>query len=829
MTNSISNMLNSRIRMSGLSSGIDTDSMIKQILAAQRFKIDKVKQDKQLLEWKRNDYRDITNSLRAFRDEYFDVLKPSTNFRSASAFASFNISSSDETIATATASAGALSKSHTLKVEQLAEKAYITGTSPVTSAVNGSIDISDLTLQGKQIKVKLDGVEKTIDLEDYASMADLETKLEAKFATAFGANKLNVVVSGNKIEIQTVSAGSTFSISEATNDFISKLGFSNAQQNYLTGTDVNTSDYSVYTGGKFKITLNGSEQEINIDNAASIAELTTKIQAEIDTKFGGTDKIKVENNGSKLTFTVLNGQDMTLASGSTNNVLDKLGFTSGAKITGTSSADIDISGNEKGKTFTISINGAETTIEIDQDYASVADLAAYINGQIAGVTVTASGNKLVFDGNADEKIIFKKGPEDSLTKLGFAATDNTSNRVSLHSNLNSIENYFTNFVDFTATNTVQFTINGVSIDVGKTFENATITDVMNAVNTSSAGVEMTYDSLNDKFMLLTKETGAAQTITYSDTSGLFTALGIAGGTLTNGKDAVFELDLVAGMTRSTNEFTIDGVTYNLKKADNTKTITIDVNADADKLVEKIKGFVNKYNEVIGKINGKLVEKRDRSYLPLTDEQREAMSESDIEKWEEKAKTGLLRSDSILNSITYSMRLALSDTVEGSSTSLAQIGITTGSYDMRGMLVIDETKLKEAINNDSNAVVQLFTQESQYSYNEAINDSSKRTTRYNESGLAQRLYDIIQDNIRTTRNESGQKGILLEKAGITGDISEFQNVIADSIKEKDSLIDTLLEKLTSKEDALYAKFTAMERALSAMNSQSSWLSQQTGGQ
>jgi flagellar hook-associated protein 2 len=802
------------------------------MMRVEQMKVDKVKQDRQLLEWKRDNYREMTSLLKAFKDEYFDVLKPSTNFRSSSAFASYNVSSSNTEIATVVAKAGAMSKTHSLIVKQLAAAAKIEGTTSVAKAVKGSLEVSDLTLLGKQININLDGVTKTIALEDYTDISDLKTKLQASINTAFGTGKLDVVLDGNKIEFVSLLNGSTFSISEGANSFISALGFASGQQNYITGAEVKTSDFSIYTNGTFNIDLNGTVQTIQIDSASSVAELASKLQADIDAKFG-PDKIKVEEDGSKLTFTSLTGQAVTMTSGSSNNILGSLGFTSGSKITATSSAEIDLSGNEKGKTFTVSIDGVDTTVEIDRDYNDLDDLVAYLQAQLGGVNVTkdASSNRLVFSGSAGQKIVFKKGPEDSLAKLGFEASDNTSNRISLNKGLKSIETYFSSGVVFDSEANVQFVINGTTINLNKTFAEATINDVMTGINTSSAGVEMKYDSLNGRFILTSKKTGVAEDITFTDThetNGLFKALGIAGGTKTAGQDAVFDLDGVTDMKRGSNEFTVDNVVYTLKQAAPGTTVSIGVNADAGGLVEKIKNFVKKYNEMISKLTSETAEKRDRDYLPLTDEEKEAMSESDIKSWEEKAKTGLLRSDSIINNITSSMRKALMDSVSGVASSLYRIGITTGTYEMKGQLVINEDKLKAAIQDNPDAVAQLFTKESEYSYEEAMNDTGKKAARYAESGLAQRLYDIIQDNIRTTRDGNGKKGILLEKAGIQGDLTEVNNLMNDAIEDKDTLIDKLLEKLVDKENSLYLRFTAMEKALSQLNSQSSWLTQQFGG-
>lgn len=846
MASNISNMLNSKLRFSGLSSGLDTETMIKQLMQIERAKVDKVRQDRTLLEWKRDDYRSVINSLRSFKDEYFDTIKPSTNFRSPSAFASYNTSSGNESIATVKAGAGASSATHTLTVKNLATAATVRSTGTVTSAIDASGTVTDLSLQGKQIDITLDGVKKTISLENYSSIADMKTKLQTAIDNAFGKtadavpkSKLNVLFNSvevtpgvyvDKLEFKAELAGSTFNIAETPNNFISSLGFASGQQNYITGVDLSTVEDKAALNGKFKIKLGNDEKEIDLtglSNLNTLDDIRVALQTKLSEAGLAFSKIGVAIKDNKLELINNSGETLTLANGSTDNNLAKLGFTSGATLTGTSSADINLSANEMGKTFTININGVDKVIEIDNDYGDINSLKDYIQTQVPGITVGVSGNKLVFSGAPTDKIIFKKGPEDSLTKLGFASTDNTSNRISMAANLDSIKGQLATPGAFANGTSVKFTINGTVIDLGKTTAQASINDIMTAVNTSAAGVEMKYDALKDQFTLTSKLTGSSETISIDDANGIFSALGIDQSNVQAGEDAVFDLDGVTNMQRNTNEFTINGVTYTLKSdASPTTEIKINVSANADGLIDKIKGFVTKYNEVIGKINGELSEKRERSFTPLTDEQKESMKEEDIKKWEEKAKSGLLRSDSLLSGIANNMRKALSDMVGGSSSSLAKIGITTGSYEMKGKLVIDETKLKAAINDNIDGVVQLFTQESQYSYTDGLSDSSKRTTRYNESGLAQRLYDIIQDGIRTTRDSKGNKGSLLEKAGIGGDITEFNNILNDSIKEKNTLIDKLLDKLVDKENALYIKFTAMEKALSQMNSQSSWLSQQT---
>lgn len=831
--NGITNMNNLNLRLVGLSSGLDTDMIIEQLMTIENMKVDKVKQDKQLLEWKRDAYRDVINKLRSFNDEYFDVLRPATNFTSSSAFASFNIKSSNESVVTVKANAGAASMTHTITVNSLASAAKIEGLSGLVDSIKGSSAVSRFSLKGKEININLDGVEKTIKLDDYVDIDDLEVKLKQAISNAFGSGKIDVMTTDGKVEFKTLINGSTLTVSDVSNTFVSSLGFSDGQKNFITGKDVNTS-FSVYTNGSFKITVgNGTEQTINIDKAKDINELTSKIQAAINENTQLKGKLRVTNDGSKLSFIAISTETIKLTSADKNNILDKLGFSDKTSISAVTSRAIDLSGNEKGKTFIVNINGEDKIIEIDKDYSDLSALASYIKGQLGGavnVLKASDGNRLIFTTTGTNMLTIKKGPDDGLEMLGFSAQDNRSNKVSLSSKLDSIKTSFAsdlNIEDPEAN--VVFTINGQTIDVGKSYAKATLGDVVNAINNSSAGVKVTYDSLRDRFVMESKTQGATSSISYTDTdpeNGLLKAMGLVDGTYITGTDAEFSLDGVTGMKRSSNEFTIDGVTYTLKGI-SSEPVTVEIGQDIDAVVEKIKSFVENYNEVLDLINGLLSEKRDRDYLPLTDSQKEQLEEDEIKKWEEKAKAGLLSNDSILQSIVSSMRTALYDKVEGTSLSLYQIGISTGSYKDKGKLKIDEAKLREALQDNFQEVVKLFTNKSQYSYDESLSDLEKRQTRYRESGLAQRLSDILQDNIRTVRDSNGKKGKLLEKAGMSGDLSEFNNLMNSEINNKNKLIDTLIEKLFEKEDYYYKKFAAMEKILSEMQNQSNWLMSQLG--
>lgn len=360
----------------------------------------------------------------------------------------------------------------------------------------------------------------------------------------------------------------------------------------------------------------------------------------------------------------------------------------------------------------------------------------------------------------------------------------------------------------------------------------TISEFVNTIN-SLDGVKAKYDTTLDKLLVWSEETGADQEISFetsdSSDSDILDALHLPkDGSSITGKQAQIDL-AINGVTVGenievdNNDPTIMGVTFNLK-AETADAVSLTVDKDVDATFNTVKGFVDKYNEIIKTVNEKLSEKVNRDYRPLTDEEREELDDDQIEKWEEKAKSGLLRNDNILENMLLDMRRALSDQVAEAGISLAEIGIkTTSDYKAHGKLVINESKLREKIASDGDKITKLFTmEEGDYNPNAT---STERQDRYNNSGLAARIYDILQDNIRTSRDNDGKKGSLLEKAGIKGDITEYKNTLTDQLIEYDDKIDSLLDLMSQREERYYQKFTAMEKAISEMNNQSSWLSQQ----
>ncbi|OKL36315.1 flagellar filament capping protein FliD [Domibacillus mangrovi] len=349
----------------------------------------------------------------------------------------------------------------------------------------------------------------------------------------------------------------------------------------------------------------------------------------------------------------------------------------------------------------------------------------------------------------------------------------------------------------------------------------TLNQLVNKVNSSNAGVSMFYDTATKKISLMQKETGKFG----SDSSNIKVTGAFAEKSLkldvstanpndpdapkfTRGSDAEFTINGLT-TTRSSNTFDMNGVSITLKKTFDASegAATLSINNNGNAVYDNIKSFVDKYNTLIGAISSKTSEEKYRSYTPLTDDQRESLSDKQQEQWEEKAKSGLLRRDTILTSVLTNMRGNFSQPVSNSTTDplfkqLASIGITTtANYLEGGKLEINEAKLKEAINNNPDAVEALFR---------GGGDSAV----IGEQGIAHRLYNTV--------NATMDK--LKERAGNTFSTNQ-QFALGRQLTNIDSSITRFESRLTQVEDRYWKQFTAMEKAIQQANSQSNYLMQQ----
>lgn len=335
-----------------------------------------------------------------------------------------------------------------------------------------------------------------------------------------------------------------------------------------------------------------------------------------------------------------------------------------------------------------------------------------------------------------------------------------------------------------------------------------------------------YDSTSQKVILETTRTGKYNTseeflgaeigFDSSTNSSFFTDfLGIKNGENVNGtwqkretdaQDAEFIYNGLT-LTSKSNSYTLGNVNFEFKNVTKGESVTLTVDNNVDAAFDSIMEFVNKYNEIVDLINKSQTEERYRDYKPLTDQQKEGMEDKQVELWEEKAKSGILRGDSILTSGLSSMRQNWYETVQtgGEITSLTQIGIsTTADYMNGGKLHVNEEELKKALREDPDGVYKLFSNST-----ESKDDPSR--------GLINRLEDSIESTMKRIEERAGKT---------TSTMDNY--TLGKRIKDLNTRISDFEDRLVSIESRYWRQFSAMEQAISRLNNQSAQLLSQFGG-
>lgn len=349
------------------------------------------------------------------------------------------------------------------------------------------------------------------------------------------------------------------------------------------------------------------------------------------------------------------------------------------------------------------------------------------------------------------------------------------------------------------------------------FKVSTIGDFVSALQ--KAGLNASFDTTQQRFFISSKKSGVdgAFEIKSADESSPVNldALGLCEITLNNDKTVklpegaeVAKIDASdaviiynnARITGSSNTITVNGLTVTVKgKTDDNETVSIGVTRDTQAVYDMIKGFIKSYNEILGALNDAYYADSASGYEPLTDEQKEAMTDEQVEKWEKKIKDSLLRRDSTAGSLINTLRNTMAGRVSynGKTYSLSSFGISSVTYTEKGKLHIsgdkddslsssEEDKLMKALSENPDAVTELFTD------------------------IVGKLYSTMQEDLKSTS---------LSSAMSFYNDKEMKNLMNDYEDELSDMEDYLVKL----EDRYYHQFSAMETALSQLNSQSTYLS------
>ncbi|TCI48022.1 MULTISPECIES: flagellar filament capping protein FliD [unclassified Exiguobacterium] len=358
----------------------------------------------------------------------------------------------------------------------------------------------------------------------------------------------------------------------------------------------------------------------------------------------------------------------------------------------------------------------------------------------------------------------------------------------------------------TATYTSGYQIQIRSVEGGdfktiKVAEDATMENLVTALNGKDSGISAFFEPISGKLSLTQKQTGEKAIIEFDATTKA--AFKIDPAALPQkGGDASFMVNGIS-MTQSSNTVTIDNMTVTLKSSFAAgNPVTLSAATDTQKIFDNIKGFVDKYNETIDLMNKKVKEDRFRSFAPLTQAQRDELSDDEIKKWEEKAMSGMLRGDTIVRSAMDSMRSKWSSTSSATNDDtmkqLFQIGLSTGAdFTNGGKIELNEEKLKAAIEKDPEQVYQLFTNA--------------------DSGLLPKIRDAATNSRSSITRIAGADGSGAPTYSMGREMAQI-----------DTRIQRLNDLLVNKENAYYRRFTAMETAMNQANSQAASLQQFLGG-
>lgn len=806
-SSSTSSIYGNRNVLSGLASGLDTESMIENSVQGFKLKLSSLQQQRTKVEWKQSAYRSIISKMAGFTQKYTSYTS-GTNLLSANFFNSATkvtamgkyadkVSATGKTNSTvqinsvkslATAARYSVDAGNLNPSNQAAESFKLTN-KPEMGTLKGSMTIG---YGGKDIRLSFSEDEVFGNVEDMVTA--INEKLE-KSSISFdngggqvkASERIKAVSNGDTIEFKLVKENDDNGvwIDSTSGNVADKLGITikdsddksvkSFKFDAAEVTDSSKTMADLIKEKGFTITVDGKSKSITWDEDETItkaADFIKDLQAKIDDAFG-KGKLKVSDESPwtsiKLKFeAVEEGTTFQV----TSSIGDKLGMEGGlTSYVNTSRALKDVIGTganwKSWKADPVDVTGKTLTASADGKYYT-----------------DEKGNQYVKEGDGDDAKYYKANSDGEML--------------------------------------YKFTINGQDIEISK---EDTIEELMTAVNSNeNAGVTMAYSKFTGKFTFTAKDTGAAGKVEFGGglAAAMFGESDRAKVTKEDGTDAVFNVTVngeVMDVTQGSNTVDIDGMSVTLKNtftAEKGDEVTFSTSADADKIVDAVKTMVEDYNAMVTEIKKAystmpLTNSKGKYYEPLTDEDQADMSESAIKSYEEKAKTGLLFGDRDLSGLYTGLTNAL-NMLGVSGNDAQKLGITTSYSDGTTTLALDESALRASLASDPDKVAEIFTRSTK---NGASTD-----------GLMQSLKTQLDKYAATT---GASKGLLVEKAGSPlAPTSIYGNTLQKQLDNFDTQITKWQDKLSDKIDYYNKKFTALEKLVAQMNNQSSMLMGLSGG-
>lgn len=768
------------IRVSGLVSGLDTDSIVQELVAAYSTKKDKHVKAQTKLEWKMDAWKELNKKVNS-------LYKRLGNMKLSSYYNKKTTTISDSTKATVTASNNAINGSQTLKVLDVASTGYITGAN--VKDTNGKGATATTTL--KQLGLA-DGAKGTIAVKTKNGTTNIEISSDMRITDV--VNKLkdagvsaNFDSTYNRMYISARDSG-------AENDFA------------LTATDANGLDALRKLGVYVKSDANdkayaawdkyGKDASGNPLSDADIKNNIKQILETIDKYQGdGTDSIKN-----------LESENATIRTNISNMQAD-LSYVNNFATLKDGLAAEDDSGNKK-------LTAAEQAEMEELLKKTDADIQA--EGKISRFNTLKE--KLGYSDEDFAKLRSSATAVDSFEK----EAENNGVVTAIHGAYN-VNNDTADLQPWI--NTTEANINTESAKMNANAEKiaekqAYIND--NALLTSSApaatlteeqlknmsAADITTFKANDiasRTDRLFEQYKNVQQIKNDNSNYSDSATDGTQAKRVNGTDARIELNGVVYQS-SSNNITVNGLTVTaLQKTDPGETLTITTQADAQGMYKGIKEFLKEYNALIKEMDELYNADSAKGYEPLTDDEKDAMSDKEIERWEEKIKGSILRRDDTLSMVmnlmtsTMSQGFTLSD---GKRYSLSSFGIKTQGY----YAAADNEGSLYHIDGDSEDEV-------------SAGNSDRLLAAIQENpDMVQEFFQKLSDDLYTKLDKKMQSTTMHSRYSIYNDKQmkrDYDNYTKTIKKWED--------KVTAMEDYYYKKFTAMEKALSSLQSSTSALS------
>lgn len=737
-----------------------------------------------------------------------------------------------------------------------------------TSGVSGSV-----TLQyggagdsSKGSKITLSFGEDEV-FKTKQELADaINKQLENKQINGKPANEyITAWVDGDKISLQDIK-GNHFEITGVSGDM--EKVFETGSGKNIEGKVIQDADLVTKTSRAdylkdqtINVTLDGKSKTIRLGdiiddnfNKLSSAEKNKKLAQGLQDKIGeafGKNKVTVSTDASgALQFGAKDGsvlkvsgneavnESMGLGEGGYSNVLQNswtLDRVLGDSVTFTADKNedgeyIDANGNvvekaeDAAQVANLTINGVDIKLNKND---TIQSLTSKINASEAGVevkysTLTGEFSMVAKETGADSKIEISGELGNALFGTPKEINETTTFNDVFGANLAPGEKKYFRFEYNGPGNSFIFQVSA----------DDTMEDVLAQLQEKAAGYgeSVTFNKETGRFDY-TRNNGDTVEMKISDYNSYLEpdeAYYKSSGTYTAGQDAIFNVTVNGKemeLTRSSNNVELDGYNVTLKEAFGydkdgneveTEAITFKTNTDSDKIVDTIKSFVKDYNEMVIAIRNAYTTERIKNtqgneYQPLTDDDKEDMSESAIKAYEEKAKTGLLYADPDLANLYAKLTSAVQGT-GGMGSVFRSIGLNVSYNEGLTTLDLDEDKLRSALESDPDKVKNAFVQTT----------SSGATA----NGLMQGIRSTLEQYGKTS---IGNPGILVKKAGTTlSSYSLNNNELNDQINNMQKEIEKWQERMSDRVDYYTNQFTHLEMLISQMNSQSSMLAGLSGG-